>query len=170
MADPRDTAHFVGIDRTSLLINDGPSFIGGGTVDVDVAGRGSWSESGIPGSRLEFTKEVARTQTINMSGGADLIIDDPAGFKALVNLEQGWVGAAPPAGILLSDVHGDSFTYHNDMLRIMSGQKTTDLLRLHDVGGERFSLSDTAAGIVVGGSGGPVSGPQPASGIIPHIT
>jgi hypothetical protein len=168
-AGSRTNVEFVGINHSSLLINDGPSFISSAMVDVDVGGHGSWDVSGLPGTKAEFTQKVGHGQTISLSGGADLIVDQLKEFKALVNIEEGWTGAAPPFGILLEGIHGDAFTYRDDVLRITSGHRTEGVLRLHEVGGERFSVTDTAAGIVIGGSGGSVAEPQASSGIIPHV-
>jgi len=167
--DGRAVVVFTGIDHSSLLINDGPSFVASAIVDVDVGGKGSWVVAGLPGTRTEFARTVGHGQTITMGGGSDLIIDKPRDFHALVNLDEGWIGASPPFGILLEGVHGDAFTFRNDMLRIKLGHSTQDVLRLHETGGERFTLSDTPTGIVIAGSGGPVAESQAVSGVIPRV-
>jgi len=95
-----------------------------------------------------------------------LNIDDPTGFHGLVNIEQGWLGG-PPSDILLAGVHGDSFTYRNDMLTVSSAGKVVDTLRIADPNGV-FSVSDTTSGTVIS----PVfsSAVQQYAGSILHVS
>ena len=116
------------------------------TIAANVIGKGSWTENGgYPGSiHMSFEGYVGSGQTVNIASDSALNIDDPTGFHGLVNIEQGWVGG-PPDDILLAGIHGDSFTYRNDMLAISSAGKIVDTLRIADPNGV-FSVSAIPAG------------------------
>jgi hypothetical protein len=133
----------------STLDNDGKSYVDAATIAANVIGNGSWTENGgYPGSvHMSFEGSVGPGQTVNLAGDSALSIDEPTGFHGLVNIEQGWVGG-PPDDILLAGIHGDSFTYRNDMLAVSSAGKVVDTLRITDPNGV-FSVSDTTAGTMI---------------------
>lgn len=137
--------HVVGLGRSSLLINDGPSFVQNATLDVDVTGHGSWTPSGFF-PNITFDKAVGRGQTINLEN-APLTINDPAEFKAVVNLTMPYWGSA-----FLKGVHGDLFFYYDDVLKILSHGRVVDTLRVHESGGAAFSLANTSSGLAISAS------------------
>jgi hypothetical protein len=139
------------------LSNDGPSFLYFGTIDANVVGTGSWSV-GLPNSTLHFGGAVAATQTINLGGNAALTVGDPTDFQALVNL-----GVA--TSVTLDGVHGDAFTYQQDMLRITSNGTLVDTLHLHASAGTSFTIADQPSGTVIYG----IRQPQVQSGVIAHV-
>jgi hypothetical protein len=148
--------------------NTGDSVFLSGTVAADVIGKGEWTVGGsYPPGRLTFLNSVGHGQTVNMTASAGLTIGDPADFHATVNIEQGWA-ETPLATVLLSGMHGDSFTYKNDLLSIKSGNTVVDRLHLTEAPGMAFSVSDTAAGITIAND--LFNGPQQTAGVIPHTS
>jgi hypothetical protein len=65
-------------------------------------------------------------------------------------------------------MHGDNFTYKNDLLSIKSGNTVVDRLHLTEAPGMAFSVSDTAAGITIAND--LFNGPQQTAGVIPHTS
>ncbi len=101
--------------------NDGHSGIGGthATIGVDVVGCGSFTEGSAQGSLgfLEFERSVAAGETVTVAadpyrGKSTLVLDDPADFHAKINLGSGVVD--------LKNIHGGSYTYHNETLELYS--------------------------------------------------
>jgi hypothetical protein len=143
---------------TAQLSNDGPSFLYFGTVDVAVVGTGSWSV-GQPNSSLTFGSSVAAGQTVDLGGNSRLTLDDPGGFQGLVDLGQATT-------IDLTGLHGDAWSYQNDMLSIASAGTVVDTLRLQfGDGASSFSIGDYPSGVVIAGS----TAPEAGSGVIAHF-
>lgn len=148
--------------------NTGDSVFLAGTVSADVIGKGEWTVGGsYPPGRLTFLNSVGHGQTVNLAASAGLTIGDPADFHATVNIEQSWA-ETPLATVLLSGVHGDTFTYKNDLLTIKSGSAVVDRLHLTEASGMTFSVTDTAAGISIAND--TFSGLQQTAGVIPHTS
>ena len=72
-------------------------------------------------------------------------IDKLGAFHAAVTIEQGWGPGIGLPDILLAGIHGDSWTYRNDMLVIRDAGQIVGQLRIHDAGSEAFTVADTAA-------------------------
>ncbi len=162
--------HFVGHVRVnsvtvnggnwSALINDGDSTVQSAVISANVLGHGSWTPGSYFGG-ITFAAGVGAGQTVDMSGASTLTIDHPDMFKAAVNLETGWV-----SDIMLESVHGDAWTYKNDMLKISEAGHVVDKLRLTEASGSAFTVTDTTAGTRISAS----VLPQESAGVILHVS
>ena len=148
----------------AVLDNEGHSTVNAATIAANVVGSGSWS-GGI--GRMEFTSSVGAGQSIDLAPSVGLTIDNDKTFHALVSIEPGWGdGNIGRPDILLSGIHGDSWTYQNDMLKISNAGHTVGQLHIHDVGAEAFTVMDTAAGTSLVGNFGLPNEPQQFAGTI----
>ena len=121
---------FIGISGSagSTFNNDGASVLSHplafGTINVDVIGTGSFLVGAFHDRALTFAKSVGPDQTIEAAGRVS--VSQPNQFAAKVTLEQR--GEIDLMGLATAD----GYTYKNDMLNILSGNKIIDTLHLHN--------------------------------------
>jgi hypothetical protein len=113
-------------------------------VSADALGFGTYRVNW--GVTLEFLHRVGTGQTINLAGAPDgaqfpsaLLIDDPANFHGHVVMNYLKPGPqqaseAIEVGISMLGHAVDSYSYHNDMLKLWLGNKVVETLNLtvHD--------------------------------------
>ena len=94
------------------------------TIGTDIVGTGSFNMS-LAG--LELKGSVSAGQSIYEGGQATVQIDQPQEFNGEISLVTGPYNEIDLMGL----ANADSYTYHNDMLSIWSGEKVLDTLRLN---------------------------------------
>jgi hypothetical protein len=138
----------------SLLVNTEQATINTDVVgkgSFDVANQGSYSAAGRIGrAQIEFGAAVGPNQSVVDS--SLVVIDKPNQFHASITLAPSTASvAAPfPAEIdLMGLATADSYSYTNDMLRIWSGEKVIDTLRLTDQTPYGFDVVKTSGSVNV---------------------
>ena len=126
-----------GDDKAKLINDENDSLSGVHTVITpDVLGIGSFkagTAQGV-GGFLEFGHSVSRDQGVTVSGDPErrlatvLKIDKPREFHAAVTMQ------AKTETDLVGLAKADSYTFENDMLKIFSGNRLIDRLRLTNDG------------------------------------
>jgi hypothetical protein len=142
--------------QNAVFVNNGASsasFSANVVVPTTVLGAGTFSVSS--GARLEFVSGVAgQTITVDSTaagyGGGKLVLDHARQFAGKVILGRADVvpmRAAPEIDLLALGAAADSYSFKNDMLRIYSGEKVIDTLRLHDSTQFGFEVQKVAGGV-----------------------
>jgi hypothetical protein len=150
----------------SFFNNDGASTINGSTtINADVVGAGSFNVvgAGAPGAnpgKLEFVQSVGSHQSITDT--ALVQIDKPNEFAASITLADFGPGITLPEIDLEGLAKADSYTFKNDMLRLFSGHKVIDTLRLTDQTQFGFAVEKTASSVNIVG----IDPTHPATGTL----
>ena len=159
----RLTTHFEGQPRTSInltggtLDNEGSSVVGAATISSNIHGHGSFEVLGFFGS-MHIEGSVSAGQSFKLDGVSNLTVDHPADFHATVDISD----LVPITGAInLLGIHGDAWSYNNNLLSITSGGSVVEKLRLTE-GSQSFTVSNNTDGIVIN----PSFGPQQGSGLV----
>jgi hypothetical protein len=149
----------------SVFNNNGASYtrsggaIGHGPVAMtaDVTGTGSFDIGGSVSMgfqvRMEFVKSVGSHQTITNRGLVR--IDEPSQFSAKITLDAPKPSELPFGTPLAAEIdlmglaRADSYTFKNDMLRLYSGKKVIDTLKLHDSTQFGLEVENTTSGVSI---------------------
>jgi hypothetical protein len=146
--------------------NDGNSAVVQATINADVVGNGSIDVdsvmigSGSYTGKLEFMQSVGRHQTVTDNGVVQ--IDQPREFAASITLATTPAGNSPAQIDLEGLANADSYTFTNDMLRLFSGNKVIDKLRLTDQTQYGFAVQKTASSVNIVG----IDPTHPATGTL----
>lgn len=143
----------------SVFNNDGNSILGGSaTINADVIGKGSMNVSS--GGKLEFVQSVGSHQSITDTSIVQ--IDKPKEFAASITLAAPAAGNSPAEIDLEGLAKAGSYTFKNDMLRLFSGNKVIDTLRLTDQTQYGFAVEKTASSVNIVG----IDPTHPATGTL----
>jgi hypothetical protein len=154
----RLTTHFEGQSRTSInltggtLDNEGSSVVGAATISSNIFGHGSFEVLGFFGS-MHVEGSVSAGQSFKMDGLSTLTVDHPVDFHAAVDISD----LVPSGAINLLGIHGDAWTYHNNLLNITAGGSVVEKLKLA-AGSHSFTVSNNTDGIIINPSLAPPQG------------